>query len=333
MTPTRRVLMVRASALLSVAVAMCAVWLAAPVSDAAFASPTPAFAVHRYANPEFAHLNAYVIETRRHVVLIDAGASEIDGARLRAMVSRIGKPVQAVLLTHGHIDHYGGIASAVDEHVPVISGSGTARQVADYDDLYFARIPTVFPKRRRLPQRIFGHGESLTVDGVAFTLHELGPGESFADVWWSVEARGSKAAFIGDVAMYGIHAFFQSGRSAAWLRSLHLLQKQMPADAAIFLGHDTDPVDSPPTTDGLGKIAWQIACIERYREAVRSIAQGRAHLSGADVARVAAKMSGMLPKDRLDFLPALGANVVAAELALEAAQANLEVNLRRLFAN
>ena len=333
MSSARRALTVRALALLSVAAALCTAWLAGFVGETAIASPATTFVVHRYANPEFAHLNAYVVETRRHVVLIDAGASEIDGARLRAMISRIGKPVQAVLLTHGHIDHYGGIASAVDERVPVISGAGTARQIAEHDDIYFARIPTVFPKQRRLPQRIFGHGQSLTLDGVAFTLRELGPGESFADVWWSVEARGRTAAFIGDVAMYGIHAFFQSGRSAAWLRSLHLLQDEIPAGAEIFLGHDTDPADAPPTMDGMGKIAWQIAYIETYRAAVRSVAQGRAHLNETDVARVAEKMNGVLPKDRLDFLPTLGANIVAAELALEAAQADLEGDLQRLFAN
>jgi len=301
---------------------------------AAVAAPLQGpFAVHRYANPEFAHLNAYIVETRRHVVLVDAGASDLDGARIREVIGKLNKPVAAVLLTHGHIDHYGGIAAATDDGVPVISGAGTARQIGEYDDEYFARIPTVFPQHRRMPGRVFGHGQSLSVDGVTFTLNDLGPGESYADVWWSVEAKGKQAAFIGDVAMYGIHAFFQSGRSGEWLRSLRRLQQKIPRRASIYLGHDTDPVDGAPTMDGFGKITWQIAYIEKYREAVRSVARGRTHLNDGDVARVVELMADVLPKDRLDFLVPLSANIVAAELAMDTAKAELEVELRQLFAN
>jgi glyoxylase-like metal-dependent hydrolase (beta-lactamase superfamily II) len=308
------------------------VWLSILVAGETMAADAP-FTVHRYANPEFAYLNAYVVETRRHVVLVDAGASEIDGARIREMIGKLNKPVAAVLLTHGHIDHYGGIATAVDDGVPVIAGAGTARQIAENDEAYFARIPAVFPQHRRAPQRVFGHGQSLAVDGVTFTVHELGPGESYADVWWSAEAKGKRAAFIGDVAMYGIHAFFQSGRSGEWLRSLRLLQREIPRDASIYLGHDTEPADGKPTMDGFGKIAWQIAYIEKYREAVRSVARGRARLSDDNIARVVELMADVLPKDRLDFLVPLGANVVAAELAMDTAKAELEVKLRQLFAN
>jgi glyoxylase-like metal-dependent hydrolase (beta-lactamase superfamily II) len=47
------------------------------------------------------------------VVAVDALLTETDSRSLRARLERLGKPLLAVLLTHGHPDHYNGVTKLV----------------------------------------------------------------------------------------------------------------------------------------------------------------------------------------------------------------------------
>lgn len=84
----------------------------------------------RQAQPNFAGVvgNVTIIEQSHGVVLVDSGATHGDGARVVAAVRRItSKPVTAVIITHWHGDHPGGV-SAIKEawpNVEVIASEAT----------------------------------------------------------------------------------------------------------------------------------------------------------------------------------------------------------------
>src|SRR5436853_6960847 len=89
---------------------------------------TPAPVIHRYAaGASGLFVNAYLVETPHGVVAIDATLTESDSKALRAKIDSIGKPLLAILITHGHPDHYNGVTNliagrAVPPPVPATAG-------------------------------------------------------------------------------------------------------------------------------------------------------------------------------------------------------------------
>ena len=70
--------------------------------------------IHRYSTgPACALVNAYLVETQEGIVAVDGTLTVSDGRALRAQLEGLGKPLLAVLVTHAHPDHYGGIVELV----------------------------------------------------------------------------------------------------------------------------------------------------------------------------------------------------------------------------
>jgi glyoxylase-like metal-dependent hydrolase (beta-lactamase superfamily II) len=277
-----------------------------------------------------AYTQAFVIELATRVVLVDAGASRQHADRLLEVVRTTGKPVAAVLLTHGHIDHYGGVGAIRGPSVPLMTGVGVARQIAEYDSLNFARFGAAAPAGNRQPDRILGNGERLTWDGVEITLHDAGPGESYSDVWYMVRGASRSAAMIGDIVMFGIPPFAQSGHTGDWLRSLERLGQEIPATAAIYLGHDRRAVEKPGTPWQSDVLGLQHRRVREFRDAVRARTGETRLLTNSEVEAVTnellAKATETDPAFR--FLYSTSANVVAAELILESQRLEFERLLR-----
>jgi glyoxylase-like metal-dependent hydrolase (beta-lactamase superfamily II) len=78
--------------------------------------------------------NAYLVETANHLVAVDSTLLESTSKALRQKVVELGKPLHAVLLTHGHPDHYNGVTNLVNgETVDVIATEGVDLVIRKYD--------------------------------------------------------------------------------------------------------------------------------------------------------------------------------------------------------
>src|SRR5215813_14590163 len=133
--------------------------------------------------------NAYLVETSAHLVAVDSTLLESTSKALRLQAVKLGKPLRAVLLTHGHPDHYNGVTNLVGRNgVPVVATAGVARVIREEDAAKEQLWKPVFggewPTRRTFPNRIVQDGEVLTFDDLTFEVHDLGPGESHSDSIW-----------------------------------------------------------------------------------------------------------------------------------------------------
>jgi glyoxylase-like metal-dependent hydrolase (beta-lactamase superfamily II) len=145
----------------------------------------------------------------------------------------------------------------------------------------------------------------VPVDGVTFTVHDLGPGESNADSYWIMQP--GMAAFVGDVALNHVHAYLADGHSTQWLQSIARLRSELASDVTLYPGHGE--------AGGIDLLDWQRAYLEAYRETVGTLAQGRPALSDAEKQTLAERMEAFLPSDRLQRFITQSADAVAAELA------------------
>src|SRR5262245_38955021 len=139
--------------------------------------------IHRYpVDHEGAFVNAYLVETHSGVVAIDALLTVSDSRAMRAGLEALGKSLRAVLLTHSHPDHYGGLTELVaGDDVPIIAPQGVIDTIARDDDMKEQILRPMFgdewAAERTFPNTPIGDGESVTVDRTTFTVIDLGPSE------------------------------------------------------------------------------------------------------------------------------------------------------------
>jgi glyoxylase-like metal-dependent hydrolase (beta-lactamase superfamily II) len=269
--------------------------------------------VHRHIGVETDVLaNAYLIETNAGVVVVDATMTTAESVRLRARLLALRKPVLAVLITHGHPDHYGGVTGLLaNDKAPVIALQSVDRIVRRDDQAKgeaLKRAGIVWAERRTFPNLVIGSGESVIFDGIRFTVYDGGPGESEADSFWIMEP-GPKAAFVGDIAINHVHGFLSDGYSSLWLKKLGPLKSKLQdlGVRTVYPGHG-EP-------GGLEMQDWKRRYVEVFHETVRDLAGGRESLTPEQKTERSHRMAVFLPENKLPQFVARSADPVAAELA------------------
>jgi glyoxylase-like metal-dependent hydrolase (beta-lactamase superfamily II) len=256
--------------------------------------------------------NAYLIETPDGVVAVDTALRVRDAEALRARIAALGKPLLGVLLTHGHPDHYNGTAIvAADRNVPVIAAREVDRVIRDDDAAKEKQWKPMFgdqwPAPRAFPNRLVGDGEVVRLGGLSFRVHVMGPAESHADSYWTID--GLPVAFVGDLVFSGTHSYITDGHTRAWLAALDRLATALPVDVTLYPGHGKP--------GGAELIGAQRRYLERLRAEVRRLSPTGAPLDDAARTELVAALARLEPGLTLDFLVGLGADAVARELAAE----------------
>ncbi len=182
--------------------------------------------------------NCYAVRAERgapEAAVIDPGG---DAAELRLQLARSGAACAAILITHGHFDHLGGVADLAEgTGAPVYMPAGERERLERYTEF----APAGVPGRPYTPEHLLEGGETIEVAGIAFECVAI-PGHSPAHVGFYADG----ALFSGDLLFAG-----SVGRvdlpGADWetlLASVRTLADRYPPETVIYPGH------GPQTTLG-----------------------------------------------------------------------------------
>jgi glyoxylase-like metal-dependent hydrolase (beta-lactamase superfamily II) len=254
-------------------------------------------------------VNAYLIEGERELVAVDGTLTVSGGRALLKQVEQLGKPLAAVVLTHAHPDHYGGvIEAAAGSEAPIVATAGVDAVIRRDDAAKEAILRPMFgeewPAERAFPTQIVEPGAELSFGDIELSVRDLGPGESPHDSIWFLGADRA-TVFSGDQAYNHMHCYLADGYWEPWLANIERLSAELPARAVLRPGHG-DQADS-------SLLAWQRGYIEQFVEAV-----GRADWTDVDRAKrsVIEAVRAYLDSDQLSFLMELSIEPVAAKLGL-----------------
>jgi hydroxyacylglutathione hydrolase len=182
--------------------------------------------------------NCYVVRSERgaaEAAVVDPGA---DAAQLRLELAQLGAACAAILITHGHYDHLGGVADLAEgTGAPVYMPEGERQTLEQFRDF----APAAFPGRPWTPDTLLDGGETVAVAGIEFEVVAI-PGHSPAHI--AYYADGS--LFSGDLLFAG-----SVGRvdipGADWdtlLDSVRTLVDKFDRETVVYPGH------GPATTLG-----------------------------------------------------------------------------------
>jgi len=193
--------------------------------------------IHSYQSPNLTGcVTTHIIETPERLIIIDGQRSVIYGEEIRKYAEGLGKPVDRMIISHLHPDHWFGAYQFRD--VPVHSLKQTQGEIDQLGE-FFIEIskPSLgehVPPTKVVPDSIIADGSSETIDGVTLEYRHVTDAES--DNMLTVFLPNEKVLIAQDLLYNNCHLFCGHGNFQGWQKSLKDMRKDTSFDL-VMPGH------------------------------------------------------------------------------------------------
>lgn len=111
--------------------------------------------------------NCYLVWNDLACVLIDPGD---DAERIETALQQLGKPLKAILLTHGHFDHVGAVKALKERYpqVPVMIGALDEELLLEPERVYKGMLSRIPDSLHLKADRLLSDGDEINVKGMRF---------------------------------------------------------------------------------------------------------------------------------------------------------------------
>lgn len=242
--------------------------------------------IHTYlASPQGAMVTSHVVETGSGLVLVDGQFAPGPAGELKRYVESLGKPVQRLILSHAHPDHWFGIHHL--GRIPVHTGAVTAKFLKDNG----AAVVAERKADSSAPEvaGIIAPGTE-TIGGVEFRFRQVMNTE--APEITVVEIPAAGAVIVQDLVYNKVHAVV-SRQLGEWISTIKTLERDAAKSPLILAGHGepASPADLPGFV--------------RYLETVKPMVDENVGKEG-EIKRIVDEMQKAFPDYRMAPLLQLG---------------------------
>jgi len=201
----------------------------------------PPIDVWTHASPGVGSVNTHIVTTDRGVVVIDAQRRLGEARAVVEQIRARKKPIAAILITHEHPDHVGGLEVFQNEApgVPIYASARTIEAMKSDTRGYLALtkqyLQDDYASSVVIPTHPVRADEVIVVDGTALRVHDFGVGEASSMTALSVE--GEHVFFAADLVAHRMSAFVLEGHVTPWIQDLRHLERSLEPETIIYPGH------------------------------------------------------------------------------------------------